>query len=173
MGDKVQTLAYGSWPSPIDAALAAAHDGHPEFVGFVGDEAWWTEPRPAEGGRRTLVRRRSDGTEESVLPAPWNVRSRVMEYGGQPWAGLVRDTGPLVVFVNHADQRLYGYEPGGEPVPLTPVSSVGGGLRWADPWPHPERNEVWCVLEEFTGAGPTDVRRVLAAVPLDGSAAED
>lgn len=84
MGDTVQTLAYGSWPSPITAALAAAHDGHPEFVDFVGDEAWWTEPRPTEGGRRTLVRRTADGTEESVLPAPWNVRSRVMEYGGGP-----------------------------------------------------------------------------------------
>ncbi|WP_119581824.1 prolyl oligopeptidase family serine peptidase [Streptomyces europaeiscabiei] len=173
MGDKVQTLAYGSWPSPIGAALAAAHDGHPEFVGFVGDEVWWTEPRPTEGGRRTLVRRTADGTEESVLPAPWNVRSRVMEYGGQPWAGVMRDTGPLVVFVNHADQRLYRYEPGGAPVPLTPVSSLGGGLRWVDPQPHPERDEVWCVLEEFTGDGPTDVRRVVAAVPLDGSAAED
>lgn len=173
MGDKVQTLAYGSWPSPIAAALAAAHDGHPEFVGFVGDEVWWTEPRPTEGGRRTLVRRTADGTEESVLSAPWDVRSRVMEYGGQPWAGVMRDTGPLVVFVNHADQRLYRYEPGGDPVPLTPVSPLGGGLRWVDPQPHPERDEVWCVLEEFTGDGPTDVRRVVAAVPLDGSAAED
>jgi len=46
----VQTLPYGSWPSPIDAALAAAHDGRPEYAGFVGDEVWWTEPRPAEGG---------------------------------------------------------------------------------------------------------------------------
>ncbi|TQE17108.1 S9 family peptidase [Streptomyces ipomoeae] len=190
-GDMVQTLAYGSWRSPIDASLAAAHDGHPEFVGFVGDEAWWTEPRPGEGGRRTLVRRRNQevgreappwkggggrragGTEESVLPAPWNVRSRVIEYGGQPWAGVMRDDGPLVVFVNFADQRLYRYEPGGEPCPLTPVSSVGGGLRWVDPQLHPERGEVWCVLEEFTGEGPTDVRRVVAAVPLDGSAAED
>jgi dipeptidyl aminopeptidase/acylaminoacyl peptidase len=169
----VQTLAYGSWPSPIDAALAAAHDGHPEFVGFIGDEAWWTEPRPTEGGRRTLVRRTADGAEEPVLPAPWNVRSRVIEYGGQPWAGVMGDDGPLVVFVNFADQRLYRYEPGGEPRPLTPVSGVGGGLRWVEPRPHPERGEVWCVLEEFTGEGPTDVRRVVAAVPLDGSAAED
>ncbi|WP_413759588.1 prolyl oligopeptidase family serine peptidase [Streptomyces sp. MMBL 11-3] len=180
MGDTVRTLAYGSWPSPIDAALAAAHDGHPDHVGFVGDEAWWTEPRPAEGGRRTLVRRRPDGAEEPVLPAPWNVRSRVIEYGGQPWAGVVRDEGPLVVFVNFADQQLYAFEPAGsgsasgaEPRPLTPVSPVGGGLRWADPQVRPERGEVWCVLEEYTGDGPGDVRRVLAAVPLDGSAAED
>jgi dipeptidyl aminopeptidase/acylaminoacyl peptidase len=169
----MQTLAYGSWPSPIDARLAAAHDGRPEFVGFVGDEAWWTEPRPTEGGRRTLVRRKVDGTEESVLPAPWNVRSRVIEYGGHPWAGVMRPEGPLVVFVNFADQRLYRYEAGGEPRPLTPVSPVGGGLRWVEPRLLAERGEVWCVLEEFTGDGPTDVRRVLAAVPLDGSAEQD
>lgn len=37
----------------------------------------------------------------------------------------------------------------------------------------PARGEVWCVLEEHTGDGPDDVRRVLAAVPLDGSAAAD
>ncbi|KUO05956.1 prolyl oligopeptidase family serine peptidase [Streptomyces caeruleatus] len=173
MGETVRTLAYGSWPSPVDAALAATHDGHPEWVGFVGDEAWWTEPRPTEGGRRTLVRRRADGTEESVLPAPWNVRSRVVEYGGQPWAGVEVDGRPLVVFVDFADQRLYRYEEGGEPRPLTPLSPVGGGLRWAEPQVRLELGEVWCVLEEFTGDGPTDVRRVLAAVPLDGSAAED
>ncbi|MFF1815067.1 prolyl oligopeptidase family serine peptidase [Streptomyces sp. NPDC058251] len=169
----MQSLPYGSWPSPIDAALAAAHDGHPEFVGFVGDEAWWTEPRPTQGGRRTLVRRKADGSEEPVLPAPWNVRSRVIEYGGHPWAGVMRPEGPLVVFVDFADQRLYRYEVGGAPRPLTPVSPVGDGLRWVDPQVHLERGEVWCVLEEFTGDGPTDVRRVVAAVPLDGSAAQD
>ncbi|EGX57640.1 acyl-peptide hydrolase [Streptomyces zinciresistens K42] len=171
MGDAVRTSEYGSWPSPIDAALAAAHDGRPDHVGFVGDEAWWTEPRPAEGGRRTLVRRRADGREESVLPAPWDVRSRVLEYGGQPWAGTVIGGRPLVVFVHHADQRLYRWEEGGEPRPLTPASPVGGGLRWVDPQVHADRGEVWCVLEEFTGDGPSDVRRVPAAVPLDGSAA--
>ncbi|GGV36226.1 acyl-peptide hydrolase [Streptomyces griseoflavus] len=169
----MQTVAYGEWPSPIDAATAAAHDGSPEFVGFVGEEVWWTEPRPAEAGRRTLVRRRADGTEESVLPAPWNVRTRVIEYGGLPWTGTVRDGGPVVVFVNFADQRLYRWEPGAEPRPLTPVSPVGDGLRWAEPVLPAGRDEVWCVLEEFTGDGLSDVRRVLAAVPLDGSAADD
>ncbi|MEW1719947.1 prolyl oligopeptidase family serine peptidase [Streptomyces sp. NPDC093109] len=169
-------IPYGTWPSPIDAALAASHDGRPEYVGTVGDEVWWTAPRPAEDGRRALVRLTAEGREESVLPAPWNVRSRVIEYGGVPWAGAARsDGGPLVVFVHFPDQRLYAYEPdgAGEPRPLTPVSAIGGGLRWADPVLHPDRGEVWCVLEEFTGKGPTDVRRVIAAVPLDGSAAED
>lgn len=175
----VFTGAYGTWPSPVDARLAASHDGRPEYVGVVGDEVWWTEPRPAEAGRRALVRRRADGTTASVLPVPWNVRSRVIEYGGRPWAGAGRtDGGPLVVFVNFTDQRLYAYAPdgSGEPWPITPLSGVGGGLRWVDPQLHldrGERGEVWCVLEEFTGEAPTEVRRVIAAVPLDGSAADD
>ncbi|MFI2214730.1 prolyl oligopeptidase family serine peptidase [Streptomyces sp. NPDC020141] len=170
------TGAYGSWPSPIDAALAASHDGRPEYLGTVGAEVWWTAPRPAEGGRRALIRGRADGTEESVLPEPWNVRSRVIEYGGHPWAAADRaDGGPLVVFVHFPDQRLYAVEPdrpGSAPRPLTPLSPVGDGLRWADLRIHPERGEVWGVLEEFTGPRPTDVRRVIAAVPLDGSAAD-
>lgn len=172
----VSTEAYGTWPSPIDAALTAAQDGKPEFVGTVGDEVWWTEPRPAEGGRRALVRRRADGATGSVLPAPWNPRSRVIEYGGMPWAGAPRqEGGPLVVFVHFPDQRLYAYAPDGpdEPWPLTPVSDIGGGLRWVDPQLQLAHGEVWCVLEEFTGESPTDVRRVIAAVPLDGSAAAD
>ncbi|MET7953622.1 prolyl oligopeptidase family serine peptidase [[Kitasatospora] papulosa] len=172
----VSTEAYGTWPSPIDAALTASQDGKPEFVGTVGDEVWWTEPRPAEGGRRALVRRRADGVTGSVLPAPWNPRSRVIEYGGMPWAGAPREEGgPLVVFVHHPDQRLYAYAPDGpdEPWPLTPVSEIGGGLRWVDPQVQLGHGEVWCVLEEFTGESPTDVRRVIAAVPLDGSAAGD
>ncbi|MFM9372268.1 prolyl oligopeptidase family serine peptidase [Streptomyces sp. Da 82-17] len=177
MGDMISTTPHGAWDSPIDARLAAAHDGSPEYVAFVGDEVWWTAPRPAEAGRRALIRRRPSGAEESVLPEPWNVRSRVVEYGGVPWTATTGPHGPLLVFVNFADQRLYAYEPdrpgAPAPRPLTPTSALGGGLRWADPRLRPELGEVWCVLEEFTGEGPSDVRRVIAAVPLDGSAAED
>ncbi|MFI1971262.1 prolyl oligopeptidase family serine peptidase [Streptomyces cinnamoneus] len=174
----VSTAPYGTWRSPIDAALVASHDGKPDFVGMVGDEVWWVAARPAEGGRAALVRLRPGEREAVALPAPWNARSRVMEYGGAPWAAVPRPAGgPLVVFVHFADQRLYAWEPddpaGAAPRPLTPRSAVGGGLRWADPVLRPASGEVWCVLEEFTGEGPRDVRRVIAAVPLDGSAAAD
>ncbi|GHF26351.1 acyl-peptide hydrolase [Streptomyces mashuensis] len=177
----VSTTPYGAWRSPIGAELVAAHDGRPDFVGTVGEEVWWLVPRPAEDGRSALVRCRPGGTEAVALPAPWDVRSRLMEYGGAPWAGVPRAVGgPLLVFVHFADQRLYAWEPddpaGAPPRPLTPVSAVGGGLRWAEPLLLPDRGpagEVWCVLEEFTGPAPGDVRRVIAAVPLDGSAAQD
>jgi dipeptidyl aminopeptidase/acylaminoacyl peptidase len=204
---------YGAWPSPITAAAATAgmsggriaSAAYPEIV---GEEVWWVEPRPGEGGRTALVRGRADGSTREVLPAPWDVRSRVIEYGGRPWAAVAggpgeqgeRDErgergrsergrsergrsgqeGPdeqdvLVVFTHLPDQRLYVWRSGarGGPRPLTPLSAVGGGLRWAEPEIDLKRREIRCVLEEFTGEGPLDVRRVIAAVPLDGSAAED
>ncbi|MFJ4847216.1 MULTISPECIES: prolyl oligopeptidase family serine peptidase [unclassified Streptomyces] len=172
---------YGAWPSPLTARIATAGTtagqvASPSYPGLVGDEVWWIEPRPAEDGRSALVRRRADGSVTDVLPVPWNVRSRVIEYGGRPWAATTGARGAFAVFVNFADQRLYAYEPGvpgSLPRPLTPLSPVGGGLRWSEPEIDPGGGEVRCVLEEFTGEGPGDVRRAQAAVPLDGSAAED
>ena len=82
----------------------------------------------------------------------------------------------VVVFVHFDDQRIYALDvdvAGATPRPLTPLSTVGGGLRWSDPEIDLGRGEVRCILEEFTGDGPGDLRRVIAAVPLDGSAAED
>ncbi|MEV5511154.1 prolyl oligopeptidase family serine peptidase [Streptomyces orinoci] len=171
----LSTAPHGSWPSPVTAELAAAHDGRPDQVGTVGEEVWWIAPRPTEAGRQALMRLLPDGSTRPALPAPWNIRTRLNEYGGRPWTAVPRPgAGPLVVFTHYADQRLYAWEPDGPaPRPLTPHGLHGAGLRWADPLPVSGRNEVWCLLEEFTGPAPADVRRVLAAVPLDGSAAED
>jgi hypothetical protein len=89
-GGAVRTVApFGSWHSPISsqiatAGLAAGQIAAPSYVGVVGDEVWWVEPRPEEDGRTALLRRRTDGATESLLPAPWDVRGRVIEYGGRP-----------------------------------------------------------------------------------------
>jgi dipeptidyl aminopeptidase/acylaminoacyl peptidase len=160
---------YGAWDSPITVEMVAAADGRPGHLGAVGGELWWTEPRPEEGGRRALMRRTEDGTAVSVLPPPWNVRNRVHEYGGRPWAGAILEDGsPIVVFTNFDDQRLYVFEPdkGGEPRPVSPAPERPGGLRWSDPVIDLERFEAWAVMEQHTGPEPTDVRRVLAAVGL-------
>jgi dipeptidyl aminopeptidase/acylaminoacyl peptidase len=168
----VQQSPYGAWESPITVGMVAASDGRPGYLGTVGEELWWTEPRPEEGGRRALMRRKADGSVDSVLPAPWNVRNRVHEYGGRPWAGaILADGSPVIVFTNFDDQRLYVFEPdkGSDPLPISPAPNAPGGLRWSDPVVDTERFEAWAVMEQHTGPNPTDVRRVLAAVDLTRS----
>ena len=200
-----EVAPYGTWASPVTAADVASEDGRPAWPGWVSGDLWWTEPRPNEGGRVTLMRRRSptaaapagsgtgaddragrDGTTrgaggagedaEEMLAAPWYVRSRVIEYGGHPWAGRPAGSGQSVVFANWADQRLYRLDPdvpGSVPQPVTPVPAISAGMRFADLFIHPDLDEIWCVRETLTGPAPTDVRRDIVAVPLDGSAAGD
>ncbi|MFH9069352.1 non-ribosomal peptide synthetase [Streptomyces alboflavus] len=173
-----QAAPYGAWSSPVSAADVAATDSHPNWPGFVGDEIWWSERLPQEGGRTTLMRAEPGGGARSALPAPWNVRSRVMEYGGRAWAGAATEHGPLIVFVHADDQRLYRHDPaapGAAPRPLTPVAAPGSALTFVDPVLPAAAGavptEVWCVRER-TAPGGVPVRE-LVAVPLDGSAAED
>src|SRR5437870_11045573 len=81
--------AFGSWSSPISIDDAVGGAISLAEVCFDGDDILWTEGRPWEGGRRTVVRRTPDGSIEDVTSAEFNVRSRVQEYGGGAFA--VRD----------------------------------------------------------------------------------
>src|SRR5262249_8371404 len=166
---------YGSWTSPISAADVAAHNGRPAWIDFVGEEIWWTEPAPEQGGRIRLLRHREtgEGAGETVevLPPPWNVRNRSIEDGGKPWTAVPGPRGPVLVFTEWSDQRLYRYEPDRPdrpPAPVSPEPDRPAGTRYAEPFIHPERGEVWCVREAFHGVAPTDVRRAIVAVPLSG-----
>ncbi len=167
---------YGTWASPISAADVAREGGRIGWLDWVGEDLYWTESRPAEHGRVTLMRSQAGQPAAEVLPAPWYVRSRVIEYGGRAWAGraagLAGAGGPVLVFANWADQRLYRFEPD-RPGSTMPLSPDGVGMRFADFFIHPERDEVWGVRETSTGPAPTDVHRDIVAVPLDGSAAAD
>jgi dipeptidyl aminopeptidase/acylaminoacyl peptidase len=159
--------AYGSWESPISATDVAVGGERLWDVAFDGDGSlWWSELRPTEGGRSVVVRRGADGEHVDAVPAGWNVRTRVHEYGGGAWtlAGQGR-----LVFANWHDQRLYLVD-AGDPVPLTPEPEAPQGDRYADLVLAPGGDEVWCVRERAVGEGH-DVVRDLVAVPLDGSAA--
>ncbi|MBV9094052.1 MAG: S9 family peptidase [Streptosporangiaceae bacterium] len=161
-----QTARYGEWPSPISSAdVARAHVGL-AFPAVTGSEVWWQETRPAEGGRTTIVYRGPDGTGRDLLPAPWNARTRVHEYGGMSYLPVPGG----FVFANFADQRLYRCAPGGEPDPLTAAAAERGGDRYADFTLSPRGDEVWCVRERHASGR---VSRAIVAIPLDGSAAED
>jgi dipeptidyl aminopeptidase/acylaminoacyl peptidase len=163
-----RTAPYGSWPSPIDAADVARTSLHFDTVAFGSDGAvWWDEPRPADNGRVTVVRRAPDGTVRDRLPSPYGARTRVHEYGGGAWT-LVGET---LVFANWTDQRLYRLDEGADdPLPLTPEPATPQGDRYAALLAAAGRGEVWCVRERETTEGAV---RELVAVPLDGSAGQD
>ena len=181
---------YGSWSSPISAADVASDGTRCGWLGWVDGEIWWTESRPDEGGRVTLMRwvpgtgtgaeagaGAGAGAAVEVLAAPWNVRSRIIEYGGHPWTATGRAAGavkPIVVFANWSDQRLYRFELSElTPRPISPVPEIPSGMRFAELFVSPDLDEVWCVRETHIGPAPTDVRRDIVAIPLDGSAACD
>ena len=129
MNGVTQTLPYGSWPSPVDAASVAAASPRFEGACFVGDEVWWGVTVPHESGRVAVRRRSASGVVTDVLPAPWNARSRVHEYGGGSWT--VSPDGVLF-FVDNADQAVRMLRPGGTPQLLTSVDPAVrfGGLTW-------------------------------------------
>ncbi len=159
-----KTLPYGSWPSPISAADVAAGTHPVDAARFVGDDVWWSERIPAEGGRTAVRRWARDGRLETLLPEPWDARSRVHEYGGGAWA--VTDDEALV-FVEKSDQRVWLMTASSQPRPLTPA---GAGMRFGDLTVTAGR---LVAVRETHGTGDGVPPRDIVSIPLDGSGADD
>src|SRR5689334_21952825 len=114
---------YGSWKSPITSDLIVAETIGLGGVWIEGGDTYWLEMRPRESGRYVLVRRGADGGTLDVTPAPFNVRTRVHEYGG----GSVVINGGIIWFSNFNDQRLYrqdSREVRETPQPITPAAEL-------------------------------------------------
>ena len=113
--DCLNTALYGSWTSPLSSELITQGTVRLGDIVVDGQEVYWTESRPTEGGRFTIVRWAPDGTTTDLLPEPYNARTRVHEYGG----GAFTVVDGVIYFVNFADQRIYRFLPGELPIPLT------------------------------------------------------
>lgn len=152
-------LAYGSWPSPISIEMAVASALSLREVRLDGDDVYWTEGRPDEGGRQVIVRwNQADGAVD-VTPPPFNARTMAHEYGGG-WYTVDRGT---LYFVNLSDGRIYRQPRGGVPEPLTEE----GPYRHGDLVVDTRRNRLLCVREDMSavaGHAATD-----GTPPADGS----
>ena len=60
---------YGTWTSPLSAAAVAAGGLRLGAVMLDGEDIYWLEGRPSEGGRYALMRRAPDGTITDVTRA--------------------------------------------------------------------------------------------------------
>ncbi|QQS45336.1 MAG: S9 family peptidase [Acidobacteriota bacterium] len=141
-----QVAGYGSWKSPITSDLIVSGSiglGQPVFS---GGDILWLESRPVEKGRNVLIRQTAAGSRGDLTPLPFNVRTRVHEYGGAPFVIC----GDEILFSNFADQRLYRIGSDGRVSPVTPA----GDLRYADGVRDRKRSRIICVREDHTtGAG--------------------
>ena len=52
---QAQAAPFGSWTSPISAALAAGSAKNVGSLELDGGELYWLESRPLEGGRSVLM----------------------------------------------------------------------------------------------------------------------
>ncbi|MGB1504520.1 MAG: TolB family protein, partial [Acidimicrobiales bacterium] len=153
---------FGEWPSPITAAsLVSGAVGISECC-VDGDDVWWAEARPDEGGRTALIRWR-DGAAEEVTPADTYVRTLVHEYGGGSW--WVHNG--VAYYVDLSDQRLRRLAPGREPVFLTAEPDAPRRVRFADFRIDAEGSFVIAVRE--THHDDREPTNDLVAIPTDGS----
>jgi dipeptidyl aminopeptidase/acylaminoacyl peptidase len=160
-------LPHGSWPTPITSELVVRAAARLGEVVVDGDDVWWSESRPDEGGRSVIVRRSPDGTVTDVLQRPWNARTRVHEYGGGAWTVA----GGTLWFTEFTDQRLYRLDAGNDsPVAVTPEPPVPAGARHADLRVLPGGTAVLAVRERHPEGGRSaDVVNELVRVSADGS----
>ncbi|GCE26570.1 peptidase [Dictyobacter alpinus] len=159
----VTTAPYGSWKSPVTTDLIVAETIRFGLTAIDGDDIYWIEGRPSEGGRNVIVRRSADGTLTDMNPQPFNARTRVHEYGGGDYA-VNQGT---VYFSNFADQRLYRLVPGSDPVAMTPAVD----RRYADMIVDQQRQRLICVCEDHTNVDREAVN-LLVSIPLDGDVNE-
>jgi dipeptidyl aminopeptidase/acylaminoacyl peptidase len=152
-------IPYGAWPSPISAASIVVGAATITEVVVDGDDVWWNEVRPSEGGRVALARRRADGTVDEPTPASANVRTRVHEYGGGAW--WVRDG--VLVYGELADGQLRRLDADGAITVLTAMPLA----RFADGRITPDGRWYVCVRE--THAPGVEAVNDLVAVAMDGS----
>lgn len=140
---------YGSWESPITAEMIAVGGLRLSEIVVDGDDVYWIESRPAEGGRQVIVRCDSRGAISDVTPPGYNARNAVHEYGGGSYA--VHDG--TVYFTNWEDQRIYSQRRGAGPVALTPAPDVPRGARYADLSVIREGRFLICVRETHFDSG--------------------
>ena len=96
-----QLAPYGTWTSPLTSDRIVSATVGLSGVQVDGDDIYWLESRPVEGGRVVLVRRAANGAIADVTPAPFNVRTRAIE--------VVRST---VGTTNAANAALFWNETG-------------------------------------------------------------
>lgn len=147
---------FGSWESPVTAEFVAGKDrGLTSNLQVDGDDLYFIEARPDEGGRQVLMRRSAEGKVEAAIPDDFNVRTNYLEYGGKGF--LVRQG--EIFFVHATDQQIYRCRFGERPMQLTKDSDS----RYADLSLDEERGKLLALREI---AGKPEPKNTICSIDL-------
>ncbi|NIR49539.1 MAG: prolyl oligopeptidase family serine peptidase, partial [candidate division Zixibacteria bacterium] len=145
---------YGSWKSPITANLIASGSIKFKDLQINDGNIYWLESRPGEKGRNAIMRRVGDNQPEQILPAPFNARSKVHEYGG----GAFLAHQGSIYFTNYSDQRVYCLQASSDPVPLTEPAD----FRYADMEMDQRRQRLIAVEEDHSNPANEPLNMLVA-----------
>ena len=148
---------YGSWASPITTELITAGAVGLGALSSNGESLFWLESRPSEGGRVVLVAG-ENGARKELTPAPFNVRSRVHEYGGGAYVATAR----FVAFVNFKDQDLYRIDLASGAIDR--ITESPDSVRYADFCYDARSHRLFAVQQK---PGDKEEENLLVAIDLD------
>ncbi len=134
---------YGFWKSPITSDLIAGGTVGLTDIRVDGDNIYWLEARPAEGGRCVVAGWDGTGAVPDAPKAPFDVQTRVHNYGGAAYTV----SGGTLYFSNKKDQQMYRQQPGMDPVAITQAAPAGQKISYADIVFDQQRNQLICIQE--------------------------
>jgi dipeptidyl aminopeptidase/acylaminoacyl peptidase len=149
---------YGTWASPVSPDLVAGATVGFSELAVDGDAVTWLELRPAERGRRALVRWTEASGAHDLLPDGTDVGTRVHEYGG----GAYTVADGLVVYSERSDGNVRLLDRTGVLRSLVSVADC----RYAG-FAIDERHErVFAVREDHRDRPPTAPENAIVAFSL-------
>ncbi len=151
----------GTWRSQVGAGLVAGKTTALSMLRADGTSLLWLESRPAEGGRVVLCRQEGATPVQEVTPPPFDVGSRVHEYGGGGYAS----SGGRIAFSHRPDGSLWLIEPGSAPRAICTVA----GLRFADLCFTPDGRWLIAVREDHRDPQAAQPEATIVALRLHAS----
>jgi dipeptidyl aminopeptidase/acylaminoacyl peptidase len=149
-----QKAPFGSWESTITTDLMLNSSVGLGEISIFNDDIYWIEMRANDGGRYVVVKRTLDGKESDAIPAEYNARTRVHEYGGGSY--LMTEQG--LVFANFSDQNLYLIDANDNCRKLTNQENC----RYADMIYDKYQQRLICVREDHSNKSSEPVNTIVA-----------
>lgn len=164
------TTAYGHWLSPITATMVAQQRNSVQDLVRCGNTLLWLKCISEESGRFSVHSLpTTDVSAHELTPSPFNVRTKVHEYGG----AACLYTEDELIFSNFKDQRLYrlslkesptAKSPSiNKPQPITPE----GPFRYADAIWDKTRKRIICVMEDHSNPNTKPINTLVTINPVN------